>query len=134
MSGLYYHPENDDDFSHEEIIILMAVLSLWWGIIHLIDWLTFDMVPWWLEPFTILLLLPYGIVYVKFGSNPLHWWPLVWGTRIKKNEHNLFTVWNDEETLLKYGGPANVYFTEDYIKFRKRRDAFEYCLTKHSIK
>ena len=127
---LYYHPPEDDDFtSREEIIILLVVVGVWWCIIHFLDWLTFDMIPWWIEPFTILLMIPVAFLFAEFGNNPLHWWPLVWGTKIRLEGNDFMAVWRREEALIKYGGPKNVYYNGDYIKFRRSRDAFNYCLT-----
>ena len=83
MSRLYYH-DPDDELTTPIVLGLIALmLGGWWGIVHLIDWATVDVVVWWAEPFTIVPVLLLFVVRVKYGRNPLHWWPLVWGVRIE---------------------------------------------------
>jgi hypothetical protein len=130
---VYYHTPEDEISFKEEIIVLAVLVTVWWGIVHFLDWLTFDVIPWWLEPFTLLLMIPILMMFVEFGKNPLHWWPLIWGTKVKIEGNDFMAVWRREEAFIKYGGPKNVYYNGDYIKFRKSRDAFEYCLTNQRL-
>lgn len=128
MTRLYYHDHHDHDNDWDIIVILLVIVGVWWGLIHFLDWTTFDFIPWWAEPFTILILIPYLILYVEYGANPLTWWPLVWGTRVNIEGNDFMSVWHKEEAWQKYGGPLNVYYNSEYIKFRRRRDAVTFCL------
>ena len=128
MARLYYKDRHEEDENLVLLIIFLVIVGIWWGFIHFIDWTTFDIIPWWAEPFTIVLILPYMFVYLEYGANPIHWWPMVWGTQVRMVDDNLFSMWQKEEALRKYGGPCNVYYTEDYIKFRRRADAVTFCL------
>ena len=57
----YSHHDHDIDDMEEEFWpvmgILFSILAVWTGFIHLLDFLTWDIIPWWAEPFTILPLL-----------------------------------------------------------------------------
>ena len=71
----------------------------------------------------------------KYNSwNPLHWWPMFWGTKIiVEREWDWHVAFDSELFVQNHGGPYNVYCgcdsNEDlYIKFRKRRDAVVYSL------
>lgn len=129
MRQFYYHkPEDHEPGIATELAVLVVLIAIWWGIVHFVDWLTFDAIVWWAEPLTLLLLIPLLIVFMEFGSNPLNWWPLVWGTKVKLEGNDFMSVWRKEEAFLKYGGKRNVYWTNDYIKFRRRRDAVTFCL------
>jgi hypothetical protein len=126
--GKYYHhyDHDDDDESNWEIaLILLAIWGAYTGIIHFLDWLTFDIVPWYIEPLTILPTLLLLIMCVEYGTNPLYWWPLVWGTRVELKEY----VKIDKGYLKKLGGPLRVY-QEDWstLKFRRKRDAFAFMM------
>ena len=113
--------------------ILGAVISLWWGFIHLIDAFTFNFIVWWVEPFTVLPVFAY-LLMIEFTQrkNPIHWWPLVWGYKIQMVDNDRIpSHLIDEEILYKeYGGPLNVYVDGNCIKFRKQKDAVIYSLTK----
>lgn len=128
MARIYYKEPEDSNDDWGFFIILLLIIGLWWGIIHFIDWTTFNIIPWWLEPFTILLIIPYILLYINYGSNPLTWWPLVWGTKVNIDSDDFISLWRKEEACKKYGGPLNVYYNSDYIKFRRRRDAVTFCL------
>jgi hypothetical protein len=128
MTRLYYHEPDENPTDWELLIVFVIIVILWWGLIHFLDWTTFDFIPWWAEPFTILILVPYLFLYVEYGANPLTWWPLVWGTRVNIEGNDFMSVWQKEEAWQKYGGPLNVYYNGDYIKFRRRRDAVTFCL------
>jgi hypothetical protein len=128
MARLYYHDPDENPTDWEIIIVFGIIVILWWGLIHFLDWLTFDFVPWWIEPFTIMFTVPIIILCGEFGTNPLTWWPLVWGTKVAVEGNDFMAVWNKEEALKRYGGPLNVYYNVDYIKFRRRQDAVTFCL------
>jgi hypothetical protein len=131
MRVLYYHRDDIDDAELKVVLFILAVIiGVFWGLIHFLDWLTFDIVPWWAEPLAIIFFLPFFAMCMAFGANPMHWWPAVWGHKIAVDTDNFFWVLNWEELKEKYGGGANVYWGgQDYIKFRRKRDAFTYCLT-----
>ena len=80
---MYSHHDHDIDFEDDFwpiIGILLALVGVWTGVIHIIDWLTFDTIPWWGEPLTITPVMFLMIMKEKFDSlNPLHWWPMFWG-------------------------------------------------------
>ena len=73
---MYSHHDNDLDFEDEFwpiIGILLAILGAWTGFIHLIDYLTIDAIPWWVEPFTITPVIFLLIMKEHYDSlNPLH--------------------------------------------------------------
>ena len=84
---MYSHHDHDVDLEDEFwpiMGILLAILGVWTGFIHLIDYLTIDAIPWWAEPFTITPVIFVIIMNERFESlNPLHWWPMVWGYEAK---------------------------------------------------
>ena len=53
----YSHHDHDiDDLEGEfwpVMGILLTILGAWTGVIHFIDYLTWNTIPWWAEPFTI---------------------------------------------------------------------------------
>ena len=128
MTQLYYHDPEQDLTDWEMMAVLGSILLVWWALIHFLDWLTFDAIVWWIEPFTILLIIPVLVMCAEYGSNPIYWWPLVWGTKLRLEGVDFFNVWIKEEAFQKYGGSRNVYYNNDYIKFRKRKDAVTFCL------
>ena len=138
FSMMYSHYDDyERDIDDEGHIVLGLGLSVWaiyWGIIHVIDKFTFNFMPWWVEPFTAFPLVGLLALVEIFGKNPLHWWPLFWGTKIK--------TCNDDDDPIKHtlhldgviermGGPANVYIVDwQTIKFRKKKDIVKYLLFK----
>ena len=48
--------------------ILFTIWGVWTGAIHLIDWLTFDAVVWWVEPFTIAPIIMLIVMKEKFDE------------------------------------------------------------------
>ena len=130
MVRRYYVSYHEEDEQLRVLLILLLVfLGIWWGILHFLDWITLDFIPWWLE---ILLFFPFlflsGVV-IQHGRNPLHWWPICWGTRVKIPDDLLFHINYDEDRFIrKYGGPLNVWIDDEHIKFRRRRDAVTFCL------
>lgn len=129
MRQFYYQDPREDDIGlGVGLTILGILIAIWWLIVHFLDWLTFDVIVWWAEPLTFFLLVPFLIMFMEYGHNPLHWWPLFWGTKVEIEGNDFFTVWQKEEASLRYGGPSNVYYNNDYIKFRRKRDAVTFCL------
>ena len=129
MRQFYYHePDDHEPGLGFELVVLGVIIGIWWLIVHFLDWLTFDAISWWIEPFTVLLIIPVLVMCAEYGANPLNWWPLVWGTKVKVEGNDFMSVWRKEEAFLKYGGARNVYWTNDYIKFRRRKDAVTFCL------
>ena len=129
------HYEYDEDFNDEFGVVLgiLAVVVLgFWGMIHLIDKFTFNFMPWWAEPLTIFPIGGYFITADFFGKNPLCWWPLIWGYKIKipgSEKYNWEVLGIRDELVEKYGGPLNAYVVDpSYIKFRKKRDAVIFSL------
>jgi len=136
MYRTYRHHDHDiDDLDGEfwpMMGILLAIWSVWTGAIHLIDWLTFDAIVWWAEPLTILPFVFLLVMSEKFDSlNPLHWWPMVWGYKIKLPDEDRITIrpLDTERIMRQHGGPRNVHIIDyEHIKFRRKRDAVMYAL------
>jgi hypothetical protein len=87
-----------------------------------------------MEPLTIIPLLmvvaPAIWLTEMYGKNPMHWWPMVWGTKVTIPEREPFRAYDEEfEKALREFGPTRVY-VEDYttIKFRTKKDATLFCL------
>ena len=76
--GTFTHHDHDIDNLDEEdfwpiVGALSTVLAVWTGVVHLIDFWTFNVMPWWLEPFTISPIIFLIIMKEKFDSlNPTH--------------------------------------------------------------
>jgi len=68
-----------------------------------------------------------------YGSlNPLHWWPMFWGYRVRLPDEDKVKIYPlDSEALFKrYGGRINIHIVDyEHIKFRRRRDAVMFGLT-----
>ena len=112
--------------------IVFAIWGAWTGIIHFIDWLTFDAVPWWAEPFTVAPAIFIMAMNEKYNSfNPLLWWPTFWGYKAKlPDEDKIMIRPLDIDRIVKqYGGPLNVYIMDyEHIKFRRKKDAVMFGL------
>ena len=127
-----YHRDEHHDLDDEDgwfaMGILCTIIGVWWGIFHLVDAFTFDKVPWWAEPFTIIPVFAYVIFSeIAHSFNPLHWWPLVWGYKIKMPANDVVRA--GDVLVKQYGGRGNVFVPDcNYIKFRKKKDAVNYCL------
>ena len=127
---MYSHHDHDLDIEDEFwpiMGILLAILGLWTTVIHWIDWATFNVVPWWAEPFTITPVIFLIIMKERFDSlNPLHWWPMFWGYNAKLPDEDRITIRpTDTDRIMKdHGGRLNVHIM-DYqtIRFRRRKDA-----------
>ena len=130
----YAHYDEDiDELDDTHFILGLAgtLIGLWWGFVHLVDKFTFDFMPWWAEPFTLIPLIIYIALYEAYGKNPMHWWPLIWGTKIKLPEEERIKIYpvDGEDILKKYGGPLNVYIVDfEHVKFRRKRDAVIFSL------
>ena len=127
---MYSHHDHDMDFEDEFwpiMGILLAILGVWTGIIHLIDYLTIDAIPWWMEPLTITPVVFLLIMKEHYDSlNPLHWWPMVWGYEAKLPDEDRITIrpLDTERIMEQHGGPMNVHIIDyEHIKFRRKRDA-----------
>ena len=131
---MYSHledPDMDEDF-WPMMGVLTIIVAVWTGIIHLMDWLTFDVIPWWVEPFTIAPLILLVIMKEVYDSiNPLHWWPMFWGYCVRLPDEDRVKIYPlDSEALFKkYGGRINIHIVDyEHIKFRRRRDAVMFGL------
>ena len=127
---LYSHHDPDLDIDEDFwpiMGILITILSLWTGFIHFIDAITMDMIPWWLEPFTIAPIIFLIVMKERFDSlNPLHWWPMFWGYQVKLPNREIITIRPlDQERIMKqHGGMINVHIIDfETLKFRRRKDA-----------
>ena len=131
MLRTYSHHDHDiDDFDEEFwpiIGVLITVLGVWTGFVHFIDYLTFDAIAWYMEPFTITPIIFLIVMKEKYDSlNPLHWWPLVWGYKAKLPEEDRITIrpLDVERILQQHGGRMNVHIIDyEHVKFRKKKDA-----------
>ena len=109
--------------------ITRFVVGVWWGIVHLVD-MFFNKLVWWQEPLTIIPFLVVGIPSLMlvelYGKNPMHWWPIFWGTKVTIPEREPFRAYDKEmEKSLKEFGPTRVYVL-DYttLKFRTKKENF----------
>ena len=131
-----YHDDDDDFDRGEDWFVLGLFLSIWgiyWGIIHLIDKFTFNFMPWWAEPLTAFPLVGILALVEIFGKNPLYWWPLFWGTKIKMRQEDdpVKHTLEIEEIIKRMGGPVNVYMVNwETLKFRRKKDITKYLLFK----
>ncbi len=133
---LYSHHDPDLDFEEDfwpVMGILITILSLWTGAVHLIDYFTFDAIPWWLEPFTIAPVIFLIVMKERYDSlNPLHWWPMFWGYKVTLPDREVITIRPlDQERIMKqHGGMLNVHIIDyETLKFRRRKDAVIFNLT-----
>ena len=127
-----HHLEEDEDF-WTVMGILITIMGLWTGFIHLLDYFTFDMIPWWAEPFTIIPVILFVVMKERYDSlNPLHWWPLFWGYQVSLPSREIITIRPlDQERIMKqHGGMLNVHIVDyETLKFRRRKDAVWFNLT-----
>jgi len=132
----YSHHEHDIDDLDGEFLpvlgILVSILAFWTGLIHLLDYLTWNFIPWWAEPFTIAPIIFLIVMKEKYDSlNPAHWWPLFWGYKMSLPDEDRITIRPiDIDRIMKqHGGRLNVHVV-DYttIKFRRRKDAVIFSL------
>lgn len=136
----YYRDRFEPDKGETTLLlgILLALWGVYWLVVHWIDWAVGNLMVWWVEPLTLLVTLPmmgfFALIMDKFGANPIHWWPMFWGTKIViARDLEFYVKFDDEEFVQNNGGRANVYCGNDsdedlYIKFRRRKDAVIYSL------
>ena len=121
-----HHLDEEDDF-WSVMGVLITILALWTGFIHLLDYLTFDAIPWWAEPFTIAPVIFLIVMRERYDSiNPLHWWPLFWGYHVKLPDREIITIrpLDQERIMQEHGGMINVHIVDyETLKFRRRKDA-----------
>jgi len=72
-----YNDRDNEEFSRgEEWFVLGLGLCVWgiyWGIVNVIDRFTFELMPWYIEPFTVFPLVGVLAMIELYGQNPLHW-------------------------------------------------------------
>jgi len=129
------HHEIDVDMDEEfwpMMGILFTIWGGWTGVVHFIDWLTVDAIAWYVEPWTIIPFIFLLVMAEKYGSlNPLHWWPVIWGYKIKLPDEDRVKIYpiDGSDLIKKHGGPLNVHIVDyEHIKFRRRRDAVIFSL------
>lgn len=127
---MYSHYDHDLDVEDDFwpiMGILITMVGIWTALIHFIDWLTLDVIPWWAEPFTIVPVIILVVMKEKFDSlNPLHWWPMFWGYEVTLPDREVITIRPlDQERIMKqYGGMRNVHIVDyETLKFRRSKDA-----------
>ena len=127
---LYSHHDHDIDMEDDfwsVMGVLITILAVWTGFVHFIDAVTMDVIPWWVEPFTIVPMVFLIIMKEKFDSlNPLHWWPMFCGYNVTLPNREIITIRPlDQERIMKqYGGMMNVHIVDyETLKFRRRKDA-----------
>lgn len=132
----HYHRPWDDDadgITHLEWTAIAAVcLVIWmlyWLIIHWVDHWVGDWLAWYVELLSPVAAVPFLWVFNRYGHNPLHWWPMLWGHPVRLEQHNADLVLMDPAAVVKVmGGPMRVWCdVRDegavYLKFRRRKDA-----------
>ena len=129
------HHEIDIDIDEEfwpMTGILFTIWGGWTSVVHLVDWLTVDAIVWWVEPLTILPFVFLLIMKEQFDSlNPLHWWPMFFGYKIKLPDEDRVKIYpiDGEDLIKKYGGPLQVHIVDyEHIKFRRKKDAVIFSL------
>ena len=133
---MYSHHDRDIDEFDEDfwpvIGVLITIIGIWTAVIHFIDYLTLNVIPWLVEPFTIAPVILVIVIKERFDSlNPLHWWPVFWGYRVKIPDDDRITIrpLDSERILKQHGGMLNVHIVDyDTLKFRKRKDAVIFTL------
>ena len=134
LTSYRYH-EDDDDFGDDYIVLGLGVgiLGVYWLAVHFLDKWTIDLLPWWVEPFTAIPLVGLLALTEVFGKNALHWWPLVWGTKIqiRQDDDPIKHSLEIDEIKERLGGPLNVYVIDwQTLKFRRKKDVTKYLLFK----
>jgi len=132
---MYSHHDHDIDSDEDfwpMMGVLFTIIAVWTGVVHFVDWATWNVIPWWAEPFTIVPVIFLIIMKEHFDSlNPLHWWPMVWGYQAKLPEDDRITIrpLDTERIMKQHGGRLNVHIIDyEHIKFRKRKDAVVFTL------
>ena len=132
---MYSHHDHDIDSDEDfwpMMGVLFTIIAVWTGVVHFVDWATWNVIPWWAEPFTIVPVIFLIIMKEHFDSlNPLHRWPMVWGYQAKLPEDDRITIrpLDTERIMKQHGGRLNVHIIDyEHIKFRKRKDAVVFTL------
>ena len=133
---MYSHHDRDIDEFDEDFWpvmgVLITIIAIWTAVIHFIDYMTLNVIPWWVEPFTIAPVILLIVMKERFDSlNPLHWWPVFWGYRVKIPDDDRITIrpLDSERILKQHGGMLNFHIVDyDTLKFRKRKDAVIFTL------
>ena len=63
----------------------------------------------------------------------MHWWPLVWGSKIqiRQDDDPIKHSLEIDEIKERLGGPLNVYVIDwQTLKFRRKKDVTKYLLFK----
>lgn len=117
------------------VAVLCALAwSVYWLIIHWVDHWVGDWLAWYVELLSPVLALPVIWLRVRYGLNPLHWWPMVWGHSVRLEPLNADLVLMDEAAVIELmGGPTRVWcdvrdLGEVHLKFRRKRDAVWFAL------
>jgi hypothetical protein len=65
-----------------------------------------------------------------YGRNPMHWWPMVWGTKVTLPDREPFHAYDEKfEKVVSEFGPTRIYVVDyNTLKFRTKKDATLYCL------
>jgi hypothetical protein len=140
----HYHrhwDESDVGISPLEWAVLGTVFAviwlLYWLIIHWVDHWVGDWLAWYVELMSPLLAMPFIWLFNRYGHNPLHWWPMVWGHSVPLDAHNADLVLMDTDVVTQFmGGRTRVWCdTRDVnqvcLKFRRRQDAVWFSLFPH---
>ena len=129
------HHEIDVDMDEEfwpMMGILFTIWGGWTGIVHFLDWLTVDAIAWYVEPWTIIPFLFLLVMKERFDSlNPLHWWPMFFGYKIKLPDEDRVKIYpiDGADLIKKHGGLLNVHIVDyEHIKFRRKCDAVIFSL------
>jgi hypothetical protein len=137
----HYHrhwDESDVGISPLEWAVLGTVFAviwlLYWLIIHWVDHWVGDWLAWYVELMSPLLAMPFIWLFNRYGHNPLHWWPMVWGHSVPLDAHNADLALMDTDAVTQFmGGRTRVWCdTRDVnqvcLKFRRRQDAVWFSL------
>ena len=129
---------DDRDLSTSEwgfiLLLLLGVWGIYWTVIHWVDYFVGDWLVWYVELLSPLMALPFIWLYTRYGHNPLHWWPMVWGHPVQLDQNNADLVLMDSAEIVdSMGGAMRVWCdVRDhgvvYLKFRRRRDAVWFSL------
>ena len=129
----HYDPDLDVEEDFWPIMgILFTLLAVWTGFVHFVDSVTMNVIPWWMEPFTIMPVALLIVMKERFDSlNPLHWWPMFWGYKVQLPEKERITIrpLDSERIMTNHGGKLNVHIIDyETVKFRKSKDAVMFTL------
>ena len=135
---IQYRTHHEIDIEDDEEIVIVGtvlafVVGIWWGLVHVVD-MFFNKLSWWMEPLTIIPLLVVALPAIwiseMYGRNPMHWWPMFWGTKVTIPEREPFHAYDEKfEKVVEEYGPTRIYVVDyNTLKFRTQKDATLYCL------